>query len=437
MFNRVLNRRSLLRGTGVAMALPMLEAMSPRFVRAGASDAPRVPRRMVCICSNMGFMPEYFWPKDFWTDQSEKQKSNRTTTSDYLSLLDEHRNDLTVFGGLAHPDVDGGHHAEISFLTAAPHPASSGFKNTISLDQYAAERVGIHTRLPYLSLNVGKENSSLSFTASGVRIPSEEKPSAVFRRLFVQGNAREVETKLQELRDGRSVLDAVAQRAKRLQRSVGRSDRQKLDQYFESVRELEGRLIKSEAWEQKPKPMVDAELPADIDDNSELIARTQLMQRMMQLSLQTDSTRIIALSIDQNANPKVNLPGVSQGHHSLTHHGHRDDSVEQLKIIESAQMQCFGDFLGSLKSVDEDGESLLDRTMVLMGSNLGNANSHDNSNLPIVLAGGGFRHGRDVAFDRKHNAPLPNLYLSMLQRMGIETDSFASSTGTMRGLETN
>lgn len=426
MFNRVINRRSLLRGAGVGMALPLLEAMSPRLARAGSSTTDDVPRRMVCICSNMGFMPDFFWPSD---------QGKQNVTSEYLSLLDHHRGKFTVFGGVAHPDVDGGHHAEPSFLTAAPHPASSGFKNTISLDQYAAERVGIRTRFPYLSLNVGKENSSLSYTAAGVRIPSEDKPSAIFRRMFVQGDAREVASQIQELKDGRSVLDAVASRASKLKRTVGKNDRQKLDQYFDSVRQLEQRLVKAEAWENEPKPIVDAAPPRDIEDNAELIGRTELMHQMMRLAIQTDSTRIIALTIDQNSNPKVNLPGVSQGHHSLTHHGHRDETVEQLKIIESAQMKCFADFLGGLNSITEDGQPLLDRTMVMMGSNLGNANSHDNSNLPIILAGGGFRHRPLLEFDRKQNYPLANLYVSMLQRMGIETDAFASSTGTMSGLE--
>ncbi len=426
MFNRVLNRRSILRSAGVVMGLPMLDAMSPRFAVAANSEA--VPRRMVCICSNMGFMPDLFWPA------GTKAVEPKAGESEYLSLLNSHRGNYTVFDGVSHPNVDGGHHAEVSFLTAAPHPAASGFKNTISLDQYAAERIGVRTRIPSLSLNVGKEHSSLSYTAAGVRIPSEDKPSAIFRRLFVQGNATEVQNQIQSLKDGRSILDAVASRAKSLQRSVGKNDRQKLDQYYDSVRQLEQRLFKAEAWEHHPKPVVQIRPPEDIDDNEELIGRTELMHQMMQLALQTDSTRIIALTIDQNSNPKVNLPGVQQGHHSLTHHGNRDESVDQLKIIEAAQMKCFADFLTELKSTSEDEQTLLDRTMVMMGSNLGNANSHDNSNLPIILAGGGFRHASSLEFDRNHNYPLANLYVSMLQRLGIETDTFASGTGTMRGL---
>ena len=251
----------------------------------------------------------------------------------------------------------------------------------------------------------------------------------------MQGSQAEVDAQVQKLQDGRSVLDIVADRAKRLERSLGNYDREKVQQYFQSVRELEQRLVKAEEWEKHPKARVNVEPPVDVDDPAELISRTELMMRMTRLALETDSTRIVALAIDQNSNPKVNLPGVAQGHHSLTHHGNRNDSVDQLRTIESAQMKAFGDLLGSLQSVKEGHHSLLDRTMVLYGSNLGNANSHDNRNMPMILAGGGFQHGQHLAFDQKNNYPLPNLFVSMLQQLGIETDSFASSTGTMRGLE--
>lgn len=418
------SRRSFLQATGVAVALPLLEALQTQTASAALEHAS--PRRMVCICTNMGMMPKFFWPTGEGADYKP---------SEYLALIDQYRNHYTVFSGVSHPDVDGGHHAEISYLTGAPHPAAGGFKNSISLDQYAAERIGVQTRFPFITLNVGAENATLSWTASGVRIPAEHKPSEVFKRLFVQGSPTEVERQVEKLREGRSVLDTVAGRAMRLERKLGNFDREKVQQYFQSVRELEQRLVKAEEWEKHPKPTVKVEPPVDVDDPTELIVRTELMMRMIRLALETDSTRVVALAIDQNSNPKVNLPGVMQGHHSLTHHGNRTDSVEQLKTIETAQMQAFGQLLGGLQSVQENGKSLLDHTMVLYGSNLGNANSHDNKNMPMIMAGGGFRHGQHLAFDQKSNYPLPNLFVSILQRLGIETDRFASSTGTMRGLE--
>ncbi|HVJ69065.1 MAG TPA: DUF1552 domain-containing protein, partial [Caulifigura sp.] len=189
------------------------------------------------------------------------------------------------------------------------------------------------------------------------------------------------------------------------------------------------------AWEHRPRPVTDAPPPTDIDDRNALIPRTRLMFDMARLAMEADGTRIITITIDENHNPKPNIPGVNLGHHSLTHHGHREETIAELKLIESAQMSVFGELLTGLKSLKEQGDSLLDRTMVLYGSNIGNANSHDNRNMPILLAGGGFRHGAHLAFDKQNNYPLPNLFVSMLQRMGVEVDRFASSTGTMRGLD--
>ena len=419
-----LSRRIFLRGAGVTLALPLLDAMLPRSLRA-AEDA--APRRMISICTNMGLMPRYFFPGGAGRDYA---------LSPYLEIIGEHRADFTVFSGLSHPEVDGGHHAEVSFLTAAPHPGGAGFRNSISLDQFAAERVGIRTRFPFLSLDVGVEGrNGLSWTASGAAIPAESKPSAVYRRLFVQGTPAEVAEQVRRLREGRSILDSVADRARGLGRTLGANDRGKLDQYFTSVRELEQRLVKAEDWEQQPKPRVTASAPVDIDDPGALVERTRLMFSLARLALETDSTRIVTIKIDENNNPRPNIPGVTQGHHSLTHHGSQEVKIDELKLVETAQMKVFGELLTALKAAREEGRPLLDRTMVLHGSNLGNANSHDNRNLPILLAGGGFKHGQHLAFDAKSNAPLPDLFVTMLQRLGVETEKFATSTSTLRGLD--
>lgn len=423
-----LSRRTFLRGSGIALALPLLDAMTPALASVRPSAAAGAsPRRLLAVMTNMGKLPGEFFPEKAGRDYA---------LSPYLRVIEEHRDDFTVMSGISHPEVDGGHHAEVSFLTGAPHPGQSGFRNTISLDQFAAERLGVKTRFPSLALEVGTENSmGLSWTASGAPLPAENRPSRAFQRLFFQGSRAEVEAQIQRLRDGRSILDLVAGRARKLGREVGPGDAKKLDQYFTSVRELEQRLLESEAWEKRPRPQVEAKAPVDIDDRTELIGRTRLMFQVAKLALQTDSTRIITLRIDQNANPKVNLPGVTQGHHSLTHHGSKKETLEQLQIIETEQMRVFGELLGELKASKDSGGSLLDHTMVLYGSNLGNANSHDNRNLPVLLAGGGFRHGQHLAFDRHHNVPLANLYVSMLQRLGLEVERFASSTGTLSGLE--
>jgi hypothetical protein len=276
-------------------------------------------------------------------------------------------------------------------------------------------------------------SSSLSWTRGGVMIPADTLPSKVFARLFLDGSAAEVQSQVRRLRDGRSVLDQVGERARRLQRGINSADRAKLEQYFASVRELEQRMLRGEEWAQKPKPKIDARPPVDIGDKADVIGRTRLMYDLVHLALQTDSTRLITLQIQGTALVPP-LPGVSRDHHNLSHHGQDPEKIKQLRLVEEALLEALAELLGKLKDTAEEGRPLLDNTLVLFGSNLGNGNSHDTKNMPMVLAGGGFKHGQHLAFDQTNNAPLCNLFVSMLQRLGLEVDSFASSTGTLSGL---
>ena len=407
-----LSRRTFLRGAGVALALPMLDAMSPAF----AADArAAAPRRMVAIETNMGILPQYFFP--------EKAGKDFALTP-YLEKLKSQKDQVTVFSGVSHPGVTGGHAAEKCFLTGTPHPDRGGFRNWVSLDQYAAETVGHHTRFPSLVLAVSNEiQSTLSYTRNGAPIPAERSPRKLFEKLFVQGKPEEVEANVEALRRGRSTLDFVGEQSKRLNRSLSRSDQRRMDQYFTAVRELEQRLHSSEAWEHRPKPVVTAKAPDDIKDEREFVQRTRLMFDVIRLAIQTDSSRIVSLFIDTTVI------------HNITHHGNRPDVLAELRGKEEGQFQVLAEFLAGLAATKEQDQSLLDRTMVLYGTNLGDANTHVTTNLPVLFAGGGFKHGQHLAFDRQHNYPLPNLFVSMLQRMGLETDKFASSTGTMTGLE--
>lgn len=423
-----LSRRTFLRGAGIALSLPLLDAMRPIFgASAKAAEAiTTVPRRMLAIETNMGLIADNFFPKEAGPDW---------TPSPYLELIQQHRKDFTVFSGTSHPAVDGGHAAELAFLTGAPHPGAGGFKNSISLDQLAAEQIGARTRIPSLTILVGSENRhSLSFTRSGVMIPGEKSAAAIYRQMFVQGTPQQVEARVNDLRVGRSVLDFVNDSAKRMQRDLGPRDRERLDQYFTSVRDLEGQLVEAEAWEHRPKPKVTMPEPKDITENNLLVQRLQQMFGVLRLALETDSTRLITVFI----NPFSMVPaidGVTHETHSITHHGNRPETLHELALIEAAHFRMLDELLTGLKAAKEDNETLLDRTQVLFGSCMGNANAHDNHNLPMLLAGGGYKHGQHLAFDKKQNYPLPNLFVSMLQRMGLEAEKFASSTGTMRGLE--
>ena len=431
MTQKSISRRALLRGTGVALALPFLDAMVPAFAQTtkngSAKDVNAKPRRMLAICNNLGVLPAHFFPSDEGFDY---------TLSHYLSFLKEHRADFTVCSGVSHPNVDGGHPSDISFLTAAPHPASSSFRNSISLDQHIAEHIGVQTRFPSLSLAVNGSRS-LSWTGTGVAIPPEQSASAVFRQLFLQGTQEQIDTKIKEIDTGRSILDTVSRQAQMLQGKVGAGDRDRLEQYFSSVRDLEKRLQASRAWEREPKPSVEEQPPNDPPSSAQFIQRVDVMYRIARLAFQTDSTRSITLMQNGVATPAMRIRGatITDGYHNLSHHGKAEDKLTQLKLIDEWQMRTLARLLSDLKTVEEEGDTLLDRTMVLYGSNLGDANAHSTTNMPILFAGGGFRHGQHLKFDATNNYPLPNLFVSMLQRMGIETEIFATATGSMRGLE--
>lgn len=420
---RHLPRRTFLKAAGASMALPFLEAMRPAFAK---SDSVKVPRRMIAINVDLGFMGEEFFPTTTGRDFQ---------LPSYFESFAKVRDQLTIFNGVSHPEVNGGHAGNICFLTGAPHPNSPSFKNSISLDQFAAQQIGHLTRFSTLNLRVGPGNKSLAFTGDGVSLPSEEKPSKVFQQLFVEGSAAEIESQLRKLKEGQSLMDSFADRIKSLQRDVNGADRDRLDQYFTSVREVEKRLVINEEWQKKPKPKIKAKSPKDNFDPGALVQRTRNMYDLARLALETDSTRLITILVTQEFNPKVNLPGVELPHHALTHQTSKEDSREQLHIIESAQMSELGRLVNGLHSCEEGNESLLDRTMVMQGSNLGNAARHDTTNLPVLLAGGGFKHGGHLQFDNKHNEPLANLYVSMLQRLGLEADRFSSGTRTIKGLE--
>ena len=416
------SRRTFLRGAGVTLALPLLEAMTPLRAQAAA----QAPRRMVCINTTLGLHTPNLFPSAAGKDYA---------LTPYLEPLAEFRRDFTVFSGLSHPEVDGGHPAELCYLTAAPHPRADNFKNTISLDQYAIEKLVPDTRFGSLTL-ASSSSRGLSFTRSGVPIPADERPSRVFKNMFVDGTANEVNAQVQRLKQGQSIMDTVLGEAKDFQRGLGKPDREKLDEYFTSVREVEVRMVKAQDWARRPKPKVDAKPPVDIASSVEVPARVRLMVDLMHLALQTDSTRFITFALNGlNAVPVI--AGVTQDWHNLSHHGQDPAKLTELKVVELQQMKLFGELLAKLKGMQEQGGNLLDRTIVMFGSNLGNASSHDNKNLPVIVAGGGFRHGQHLAFDPKKNPPLSNLYVQFLRRLGAEVNTFGSSSGsgTIPGFE--
>ena len=415
-----LSRRLFIRSAGVSLALPILESAG-----FGLPKSPETKiSRMICINTSLGLHTPNLFPSKTGFEYE---------TTPYLEQINDFRKSFTVFSGLSHPEVDGGHPTELCYLTAAPHPRADNFKNTISLDQFAVEKINPQTRIPSLVLS-SDSSRGISFTRGGVPIPAESRPSRIYREMFVNGSPTEVKSQLQKLQQGQSIMDTVLEEAKKFQKSLGKQDQEKLSEYFSAVREVEIRMTKAQEWVQKPKPKVDMKPPVDIQSSLEISARVRLMIDMIHLALQTDTTRFITFALNGlNAVPVIS--GVTQDWHNLSHHGQDPSKLSELRIIEIEQMRLFGELLKKLKGTTENGYSLLDSTTVMFGSNLGNASSHDNKNMPIIIAGGPFKHSQHIAFDPRKNPPLCNLYVTMLQGLGVETDKFGSSTGTINGLE--
>ncbi|MEX0867257.1 MAG: DUF1552 domain-containing protein [Pirellulales bacterium] len=411
-----INRRHFLRTSGAVLALPWLESL------AGAAE-PTPPRRMVSVCTAFGLYGPSLFPSTAGRDYSP---------SEYLKILAELRGDYTIFSGISHPDIGGDHASEACFLTAAKQPRRPGFRNTVSMDFLAARHVAGATRIPLLSLSTD-DAGGLTHSQSGAPIRADWSPSKLYARMFLAGKATEVEAELQRLKNGQSILDRMQDRFDALTPRLSHRDQQQLADYTEAVREMEKQLHAGEQWVHRPKPTVDEPPPQDNPDKSDFIGRSKLMFQLIRLALQTDSTRVCSLFIrGMDLTPPIE--GVKENHHGLSHHGRNPAKLAELKLVEQAEMQAFREFLVDLRQTSEGAGSLLDHTQVLIGSNLGDASGHGTTNLPIILAGGGWKHGQHIAGDTKNNTPLCNLFVSMMQRFGMEIDAFGSSSGTMNGL---
>ena len=425
-FSKQVSRRSFLKGTGVCLALPALESMFPAFASATVRQGPQ---RMVIVGNSFGMYQPAFFPKEVGADY---------VAPELLKPLDGLRKSFSIFSNLDH-GITGGHFGVHSFLSGVLKVDAKNMPDgNISLDQRAAESVGSATRYP--TLNVGSSSGlhngcQMSWTRSGVRVPPITGPRELFKKLFEddsEGGKREAE-KRSVLK--KSILDSVLHDANTLSKSVTSKDRDKLDEYFTAVRETEMKVEQSKYWIDVPKPEATIEMPT----NKGIVLDLPMLYDLIVLALQTDSTRIATLEISSE-DFDASVLGVNSGYHLTSHHGQEESKIRDLVKLELYQTQNFARFLSKLNTIEDEtsGTRLLDDSMVLFGSGMGNANSHTNTDLPIILAGGGFKHGQHIALPKESHrrVPLSNLYLSMLQRMGIEDDYFAHSTGTVTQLET-
>lgn len=419
--NNYMDRRTFLCGVGGAtVALPHLNIMA-------AGRSAQSPMRMVCVGTNFGFVPKLFFPERTGVDYQAPE---------LIQQLDQHRSKFTIFSQLDHlAEGVGGHTGVHAFLSGIRSKNSKGHaENNVTVDQKAASHVGADSRYSSMQFSAGgDEGMSLSWNSSGVALPSQSNLATLYALLFQSRRPQQLSVLRRSHREKRSILDLVESDAKILQRRIGREDQEKLDQYFTSVRELERKLTQSEAWLDRPKPNVEYELPADAG-GLDFVDRVPLYYDLMKLALQTDSTRVITLSLADLGGNSGGFP-LTRGYHQLTHHGKVASYIKELSIVERFHTRQFGRFLDQLEDVREpNGKTLLDNTMALLGSGMGNASSHSNKNLPLLLAGGGFKHGQHIRYE-KGKTPASNLFVSMLQRFGVETDEFNLATGTLNGLE--
>ena len=410
------SRRRFLQAGSAFLTLPWLESLAP-----AGDNSP--PKRMVNVCTNFGLYGPSFFPEKPGRDYEP---------SEYLRILGDLRDQFTVFSGISHPDIGGDHASEGCFLTSAKHPTRPGFRNSISLDYLASQHVAGATRFPLMTLST-LDGSPLTYSPSGAGIPALSRPSEIYARMFVAGNRTDVTRELDRLRRGRSVLDRMSERLAELRQNVSQHDRQQIADYAEAVRDLEKQLVADEAWVNRPKPMITEAAPSDAADRADSIGRAKILFQLAKLAIQTDSTRVVTIYI-RGMDEKPPIDGIQEGHHGLTHHGRNPGKIEQLRIVERVKMTAFRDFLLSLRNTREGAGNLLDATQVLIGSNLGDASGHGTTNLPILLAGGGYRHGQHIAGNVRNNTPLGKLFVNMLQRFGVETNTFGSGTGTITGL---
>ena len=423
---RQVSRRTMLRAGSVAIGLPLLDMFRARR-RSLAADIPgdaKAPRRLLLVGRPLGYHAPFLFPQ---------QTGLGYESTRYLAHLEPVRGGFTVISGISHP----GHHShqsELGLFTGVEWgrigEPNRELRNSVSLDQAVAEQIGSSTR--YRNLVFGKSNWPTSWTAEGMAVPAENRPTAAFKTLFLDGAADEVAAEVRRLAHGRSILDRVREEAKSLGRELGADDRRRIELLFSSIREAEQALARSAAWANTPKPKVDYPTPARDPSMQEVAERERLWFDIVRLALATDSTRVILLAFGEVGVPKLPAdvnPELIGNHHDNSHHGLDDSKIVKLATIEDIEMREFGRFLETMRATSDGEGTLLDHTVVVSASNLGNASAHSGENLPVIVAGGGLKHVGHLAFDRTKNVRLSNLFVRAARQVGVEIESFGTSDG--------
>ncbi len=440
MKRKSLSRRTVLRGAGATLALPLLDAMIPALTATAATPAAAdALRRIGYVYIPMGFNPAEWIPEG---DSLDK-------LSPSLSPLESVKNQVTVVTGMDLQNAYPGSHAtsNSAFLSAAraKRTESTDYRNGTTVDQIAAKHIGGQTQLPSLELSmdllstVGQcdngyacvYQNNLSWSSPTTPLPSEAHPRIVFETLFGDGGTPAQRQAAMKKRA--SLLDSVSQEIKRLRSIVGPADRNKIDGYLESVREVERRIERAEATA-KENPLPDLDRPVGVP--AQYADHARLMFDLQLLAFQGDITRVVSFQLAREASTRTYPEiGVPDPHHPITHHGHDPEKLAKIAKVNRFHVSLFAEFLEKLAKTPEAGGSLLDHTLYMYGSGMGDSDAHDHTNLPILVAGGAagrMRGGRHIRFDKP--TPLSNLHLTLLNKVGVPLESFADSDGTVDDL---
>ena len=410
------NRRTFLKGVGGTIALPWLESLA---AAAPAGGSP--PMRFLVVGNPFGAHPEHFFPQDFGKD---------FTISPTLKSLDWLKDRMTVVSHTDHNMVSG-HGREISFLSGVlPTDAQAFPEKNMSLDQLFARHVGSQVRYPSVGAAL-EAGIRMSWTANGVEKLPITDPQELFDYLFLNLTPEEQAARRQMLERNGSILDTVGSQFDGVLKSASRFDRERLDQFQTALRELESTLADRSTWLDRDKPSFD--ISEHFVGETTIANRYDAIFDMIAYAFETDLTRVASVEFPSELK-YTDIEGVNRSYHGCTHNGRKEDLVSELVAIESFQIARLSRCLQKLDSIQEPGTdgSMLDHTIVLFGSGMGYGGTHSNRNLPIFVAGGGFEHrGHVDARDNSgSNMPLCNLYVTLMQRFGIQRDSFNTSTGT-------
>jgi hypothetical protein len=402
---RNISRKDFLKIGG---ALPLaLQSLSQR----AEAKVKTPPKRIIFINSCLGFYEPYFFPK----------KRGDLATSDYLKGM-KTLEKVTVFQNLFHPGMNTSNHdSEKSFLTGTPSPESPTFVNGMSLDQVLARQMGGDTRFPFLNFSIYDRGWGISWNDRGSAIPPMHDEQKIFQMLFEE---EDLKAKKQQLQNDQNILDCLRRDLAQLRKQGANAG--KLESYQAVIAELETQLNHEKFWLNTSKPKV----PKSLSDDQEFVFSTKIRNlfELAKLAFRTDSTRVITFSMDWISGA-IKVPGVTGGWHTLSHHGGRKDRIAKLSKIETDTLRHFNRFLFEMDQIKEEGGTLLDHTTVVMGSNFGDASNHTHNNLPMIVAGGGYRHQTHTVLEKP--TPLCNLYLELLHNHNIDVGTFGSSVEDM------